>query len=65
MYWTPYCNTAIIITITTAITVTNLVNKITLTTFLMKVEEHNIVVYVNATPYCTTIELEHHRGPCR
>ena len=63
MYWTPYCNTAIIITITTAITVTNLVNKIT--TFLMKVEEHNIVVYVNATPYCTTIELEHHRGPCR
>jgi len=30
-----------------------------------KVEEHNIVVYVNATPYCTTIELEHHRGPCR
>ena len=57
MYWTPYCNTAIIITITTAITVTNLVNKITITTFLMKVEEHNIVVYVNATPYCTTIEL--------
>ena len=45
--------------------VTNLVNKITLTTFLMKIEEHNIVVYVNATPYCTTIELEHHRGPCR
>ena len=67
MYWTPYCNTAIIITITTAITVTNLVNKttLTITTFLMKVEEHNIVVYVNATPYCTTIELEHHRGPCR
>ena len=30
-----------------------------------QVEEHNIVVYVNATPYCTTIELEHHRGPCR
>ena len=59
MYWTPYCNTAI------TITVTNLVNKITLTTFLMKIEEHNIVVYVNATPYCTTIELEHHRGPCR
>jgi len=30
-----------------------------------KVEEHKIVVYVNATPYCTTIQLEHHRGPCR
>lgn len=30
-----------------------------------KLEQHNIVVYVNATPYCTTIELEHHRGPCR
>ena len=34
-------------------------------TLLIQVEEHNIVVYVNATPYCTTIELEHHRGPCR
>jgi hypothetical protein len=30
-----------------------------------KLEQHNIVVYVNATPYCTTIQLEHHRGPCR
>ena len=30
-----------------------------------KVEEHSIVVYVNATPYCTKIQLEHHRGPCR
>ena len=30
-----------------------------------KIEEHNIVVYVNATPYCTTIQMEHHRGPCR
>ncbi|XP_023336543.1 balbiani ring protein 3 [Eurytemora carolleeae] len=30
-----------------------------------KLESHNIVVYVNSTPYCSTIELEHHRGPCR
>ena len=22
-------------------------------------------MYVNSTPYCTSIELEHHRGPCR
>ena len=26
---------------------------------------HEMVVYVNSTPYCTSIELEHHRGPCR
>ena len=26
---------------------------------------HSIVVYVNSTPYCTSIEVEHHRGPCR
>ena len=30
-----------------------------------KVEIHPITVYVNSTPYCTSIELEHHRGPCR
>ena len=30
-----------------------------------KVEVHPITVYVNSTPYCTSIELEHHRGPCR
>lgn len=30
-----------------------------------KIENHNIVVYVNSTPYCSTIQLEHHRGPCR
>ena len=30
-----------------------------------KLESHSVVVYVNSTPYCTTIELEHHRGPCR
>ena len=28
-------------------------------------ESHAIVVYVNSTPYCTSIELEHHRGPCK
>ena len=28
-------------------------------------ESHSIVVYVNSTPYCTNIELEHHRGPCK
>jgi hypothetical protein len=28
-------------------------------------ESHNIVVYVNSTPFCTSIDLEHHRGPCR
>ena len=22
-------------------------------------------MYVNSTPYCTNIELEHHRGPCK
>merc|ERR1719323_2255105 len=30
-----------------------------------KLETHSVVVYVNSTPYCTSIELEHHRGPCR
>ena len=30
-----------------------------------KLESHSVVVYVNSTPYCTSIELEHHRGPCR
>jgi len=30
-----------------------------------KLETHSVVVYVNATPYCTSIELEHHRGPCK
>ena len=30
-----------------------------------RLETHSIVVYVNSTPYCTSIELEHHRGPCR
>ena len=30
-----------------------------------KLELHPITVYVNNTPYCTSIELEHHRGPCR
>ena len=30
-----------------------------------KLETHEITVYVNATPYCTSIELEHHRGPCK
>ena len=31
----------------------------------IKLETHPITVYVNATPYCTSIELEHHRGPCK
>merc|ERR1719384_1923190 len=30
-----------------------------------RLESHSIVVYVNSTPYCTSIELEHHRGPCK
>merc|ERR1712165_556520 len=30
-----------------------------------KLETHSVVVYVNSTPYCTSIELEHHRGPCK
>jgi len=30
-----------------------------------RLETHSIVVYVNSTPFCTSIELEHHRGPCR
>lgn len=30
-----------------------------------KLESHSVVVYVNSTPYCTSIELEHHRGPCK
>ena len=30
-----------------------------------KLEHHNIFVYINGTPYCTSIQLEHHRGPCR
>ena len=30
-----------------------------------KLETHPITVYVNSTPYCTSIELEHHRGPCK
>ena len=28
-------------------------------------ETHSIGVYVNNTSFCTSIELEHHRGPCR
>ena len=28
-------------------------------------ERHSLTVYINSTAYCTTIELEHHRGPCR
>ena len=30
-----------------------------------RLETYEITVYVNSTPYCTSIELEHHRGPCR
>ena len=30
-----------------------------------RLESHSIVVYVNSTSYCTSVELEHHRGPCR
>ena len=29
------------------------------------VETHSLVVYVNNTSFCTNIQLEHHRGPCR
>ena len=28
-------------------------------------ERHSLTIYINSTAYCTTIELEHHRGPCR
>ena len=29
------------------------------------IETHSIVIHLNNTSYCTSIELEHHRGPCR
>ena len=31
----------------------------------VRLESHSVVVYVNSTPYCTSIQLQHHRGPCR
>jgi len=30
-----------------------------------RLETHNIVSYVNGSGYCSTIQVEHHRGPCR